>query len=181
MDCDVAQVSTLLSNLDSATQAASLETFVGSTANTDTCVPPTPDVLASANTSRTSSDSESTTGRKYKPRVVKVEQKGIYTVKTLESVNILREWAKALRTSTPYIIRLLKIFWRLSPTRVSVLITASLSKVVMPSLMILIYKRFLDQVQNAMNGQTMRWRRMIWIIFLGASVQITSHGLDVVS
>jgi len=131
--------------------------------------------------SSTSSDSESTTGRKYKPRVIKVEQKGIYTVKTLESINSLREWVKALRASTPYISRLLKIFWTLSPTRVSILIMAGLSKAMMPSLIILIYKRFLDQVQIVMNGQTMQWRRMILLIFLGTGVQITSHGLDVVS
>jgi len=132
-------------------------------------------------TNDTSSDSESTTDRKYKPRVVKVEQKGIYTVKTFESINILQEWIKALRASNPYIIRLFKIFWKLSPTRVSILVTASLCKAVMPNLFILLHKRFLDQVQSVTNGQTTQWERMILLILLGVGVQVTSHGLDIVS
>jgi len=128
-----------------------------------------------------SSDSRSTKSQKHKPRVIKVEQQGIYTVKTFESVNALAEWVKALRVSTPYIIRLVKIFWRLSPIRVSILVTANLLKAVMPSLKVWISKHFLDQVQRVTNGQPAQWRRMIFLVFLGAGIRITTHGLDVAS
>lgn len=121
------------------------------------------------------------TPQKSKPRVLRVEQKGIYTVKTVESVNVLTEWIKALRISTPYIIRLSKIFWKLSPARVSIVIVANLLKAVMPSLKIWIYKHFLDQVQRVTNGQAAQWRRMLLLALMGAGVRIANHGLDVAS
>jgi hypothetical protein len=116
-----------------------------------------------------------------KPRVLRVEQKGIYTVKTVESVNVLTEWIKALRISTPYIIRLSKIFWKLSPARVSIVLIANLLKAVMPSLKMWIYKHFLDQVQRVTNGQAAQWRRMILLALMGAGIRIANHGLDVAS
>ena len=191
VDSAVAQMSPHLSNVGISTGTTSIESLVGSTAKTDTSIPPTAEVSASSSTtcengvphkiSDTSSDADSRTRREYKPRVVKVEHKGIYTVKTFESVNILGEWVKALQTSTPYLLRLFKIFWTLSPTRVSILIAANLSKAMIPSLVVLNNKRFLDQVQRVVKGRATNWKRMILLIFLGAGIQITSHGLNVVS
>jgi hypothetical protein len=127
------------------------------------------------------SNSESKTAPKIKPRVFKVEQEGIYTIKTLEGVNVFAEWLKALRVSTPHIVRLLKIFWRLSPTRVFILITANLLKAVLPSLNVWIAKLFLDQIQRVTMGLSAQWRRMLLVVVLGAGVRITTHGVDVVS
>src|SRR5437762_10673600 len=53
-------------------------------------------------TETNSSTSEPSTPKKTKPRVLKVKQEGIYTIKTLESSNFLREWSKGLRISSPY-------------------------------------------------------------------------------
>ncbi len=128
-----------------------------------------------------SSDSVSTTPKKVKPRVLKVKQDGIFTIKTLESTNILAEWVKALRVSIPYILRLVKIFWKLSPPRVSLLVTANLLKSIMPSLKVWIIKQFLDHVQRAAGGEAAQWRKMIVLVILGAGVRLTTQGLDVLS
>jgi len=114
-------------------------------------------------------------------RVLRVEQRGIFTVKTLESVNVVAEWIKALRVSTPYIIHLCKIFWKLSPTRVSILLVANLLKVVIPSVKMWIYKSFLDQVQRVTHGRAAQWKRMLFLAMMGVGLRITAHGLEVAS
>src|SRR5436190_2395851 len=61
--------------------------------------------------SSSSNDKNSTTPastpKKVKPKVLKIEQQGIFTIKTLESSNFLKEWFKGFQKSMPSIICLL--------------------------------------------------------------------------
>ena len=79
------------------------------------------DLSTSTNEIQTTANSSP---KKVKRRVLKVEQQGIFTIKTLESTNFVNEWFKGFRKSSPSILRLLKIFWKLSPTRVSILVAS---------------------------------------------------------
>lgn len=131
----------------------------------------------STSTKEVPSSAESTP-KKVKPRVLKVEQEGIFTIKTLESTNFLKEWFKGFRKSSPSIVRLLKIFWKLSPTRVSILVTVNLLKAVIPSFRVWVTKQFLDQVQRATSGKPAQWKKMIFLVLLGVGIKISNQGLD---
>ena len=116
--------------------------------------------------------------KKAKPRVLKVEQQGIFTIKTLESTNFLNQWFKGFRKSSPSIVRLLKIFWKLSPTRVSILVAVNLLKAVIPSFRVWVAKQFLDQVQRVTSGKPAQWKRMILLILLGVGIKLSNQGMD---
>jgi hypothetical protein len=116
--------------------------------------------------------------KKAKPRVLKVEQQGIFTIKTLESTNFLNQWFKGFRKSLPSIVRLLKIFWKLSPTRVSILVAVNLLKAVIPSFRVWVTKQFLDQVQRVTYGKPAQWKRMILLILLGVGIKLSNQGMD---
>jgi hypothetical protein len=119
--------------------------------------------------------------KKTRPRVLKVEHDGIYTIKTLEGTNFFLEWYRGLRASTPYIIRLTKLFWSLSPTRVSILVAANLLKSVVPSFQIWVTKQFLDQVHLAAAGKAWRIKRLILLAFLGVGARVCNQGLELIS
>lgn len=132
----------------------------------------------STNEAQTTVDSSP---KKVKPRVLKVEQQGIFTIKTLESTNFLNEWFKGFRMSSPSILRLLKIFWKLSPTRVSILVAVNLLKAVIPSFRVWVAKQFLDQVQQVTSGKPAQWKRMILLVLLGVGIKVSTQGLDILT
>jgi hypothetical protein len=133
----------------------------------------------SANTLNT--DQEAKPAKKTRPRVLKVEHDGIFTIKTLEGTNFFLEWYRGLRASTPYIIRLTKLFWSLSPTRVSILVAANLLKSVVPSFQIWVTKQFLDQVHLAAAGKAWRVKRLILLALLGVGSRVCNQGLELIS
>lgn len=117
----------------------------------------------------------------HKRRVVKVEQDGVYTMKWLERTNFLLEWRKGLITSTPFMVRLLKIFWKISPRRVSILIAINLLRAGLPSLASWRMKQFLDEVQRVSVGHSPRLKRLIMFALLGVGHEWVWHGLNYVS
>lgn len=119
--------------------------------------------------------------KKPKPRVLKIEHDGIYTIKTLEAANFVTEWYKGLRASTPYMIRLVKIYWSMSPTRASILVLANLLKAFLPSLSLWVSKEFLDQVQHAADGRNVKFKRLIGLALLGVGTQGLEQGLNVIT
>jgi hypothetical protein len=119
--------------------------------------------------------------KKTKPRVLKTEQDGIYTIKTLEAANFVTEWYKGLRASTPYMIRLIKIYWSMSPTRASILVVANLFKAFLPSLSLWVSKEFLDQVQHAADGRNVKFKRLMGLALLGVGTQGLEQGLNIIT
>jgi len=136
------------------------------------------DLSTSTNEIQTTANSSP---KKVKRRVLKVEQQGIFTIKTLESTNFVNEWFKGFRKSSPSILRLLKIFWKLSPTRVSILVAVNLLKAVIPSFRVWVTKQFLDQVQRATSGKPAQWKRMILLALLGVGIKVSNQGLDILT
>lgn len=118
---------------------------------------------------------------KVKPKVIRIHQDGIYTIKTFKSSDFLAEWYKGLRVSSPYIFRLLKIYWSLSPTRFSTLLIASIAKALLPSCSLWVTKQFLDHVQSAAIRKSVQWKAMLLLAFLSVGIRITVQGLDVLS
>ena len=90
--------------------------------------------------------------KKNKPRVLKEEKSGIYTVQHLEPKSFVLEWYKGFRITAPYLLRLMKTYWSLSPTRASLLIGTNLLNTALPSLDLWISKSLLDQVHQAVKG-----------------------------
>jgi hypothetical protein len=117
--------------------------------------------------------------KKTKPRVIKEKEQGIYTIQELEAANFFVEWYKGLRASAPYIIRLTKTFWSLSPMYSSALVAANLLKVVLPSFQLWIRKEFLDQVQFAAEGKEIRLDRLLVLVVLRLAEQGMKQGLEV--
>jgi hypothetical protein len=136
---------------------------------------------ADSNEDTESADQDAKPAKKTRPRVLKVEEDGIFTIKTLEGTNFFLEWYRGLCASTPYIIRLMKLFWSLSPTRVSILVTANLLKSVVPSFQIWVTKQFLDQVHLAAAGKAWRVKRLILLTFLGVGARVCNQGLELIS
>jgi hypothetical protein len=119
--------------------------------------------------------------KKQKPKILKVEQYGIYTVKHLEASNFLAEWCKGLRASIPYMLRLIKIYWSMSPVRASILVTTSLIKAFLPTLTLWVSKEFLDQVQYAADGKVVSLKRLIVLALLGVGTKGLEQGLNIIT
>jgi hypothetical protein len=119
--------------------------------------------------------------KKQKPKILKVEQYGIYTVKHLEASNFLAEWYKGLRASIPYMLRLIKIYWSMSPVRASILVTTNLIKALLPTLTLWVSKEFLDQVQFAADGKVVSLKRLIVLALLGVGTKGLEQGLNIIT
>ena len=100
-------------------------------------------------TPETSTDSTAQKSKRPKARVVRTDHEGIYTIKHLESSNFFLEWYRGFIISSPYMLRLIKIFWSLSPSRAAILLSSNLLKAVLPSIQIWVTKQFLDAVEKA--------------------------------
>lgn len=142
-------IETKIPTVETETSLQTVVTENGTTSNdtvTNTAEPNPPEETTTkpADNSTTSDKS-----KRAKPRIIRTTQHGIYTIKDLESANFLVEWYRGLLISSPYLVRLLKTFYSLSPTRASLLISINLIKAVLPSIQIWVTKQFLDQVQKA--------------------------------
>jgi hypothetical protein len=116
--------------------------------------------------------------KKPKPRVLRERQQGIYTIQDLEAANMLVEWHKGLRASAPYMLRLIKTYWSLSPTYSSALVIASLLKAVLPSFQLWIRKEFLDQVQLAAERKPVLPGKLLALLLLRLLEQGMKQGLE---
>ena len=148
---------------ETATSAAASSTKTA-TSDSDTAVP-TPGVPVKK--------------KRVRPRILDTQQYGIYTIDHVESANFFEEWYKGLRTSAPYIYKLLYTFWSLSPTRASLLIVANVLKAILPSLDLWVSKGFLDQVQQAANGSFVRPRKLAGLALLSLGVEALEQGLEI--
>jgi hypothetical protein len=119
--------------------------------------------------------------KRVRPRILKTQQYGIYTIDHVESANFFEEWYKGLRTSAPYIYKLLYTFWSLSPTRASLLIVANIFKAVLPSLDLWVSKGFLDLVQQAANGSSVRPRKLAGLAVLSLGLEALEQGLEILT
>jgi hypothetical protein len=117
--------------------------------------------------------------KKTKPRILKTQQHGIYTMDHVESANFIEEWYKGLKTSAPYMYKLLKTYWSLSPTRASLLLIANVCKALLPSLDLWVSKGFLDQVQQAAKGNSVRVRKLLGLALLSVGVEAMEQGLEI--
>lgn len=124
------------------------------------------------------STSEEKAEKKPKPRVLRERQQGIYTIQDLETSNMFVEWYKGLRASAPYMQRLVKTYWSLSPTYSCVLVAASLLKAVLPSFQLWIRKEFLDQVQHAAEGRPALPKKLLTLLLLRLLEQGIKQGLE---
>ena len=168
----------------------SLETVItenGTTSNV-TATNTAEQTPAEATTTRPASNStKSDTSKRAKPRIVRTTQHGIYTIKDLESANFLVEWYRGLLISSPYLVRLLKIFYSLSPTRASILISINLIKAILPSIQIWVTKRFLDRVQKASEkisegGRAARnVRGLVVLGLLRVGTRLSEQALEMIS
>jgi hypothetical protein len=127
------------------------------------------------------SESEGKKKKKPKPRVIKEKEQGIYTIQELEAANFFVEWSKGLRASAPYIARLIKTFWSLSPTYSSILLAVNLLKVVLPSFQLWLRKEFLDQVQRAAEGKEVRLNKLLGLLVLRLGEQGMKQSLELVT
>ena len=116
--------------------------------------------------------------KKAKPQVLKERTQGIYTIQELEAANFFVEWHKGLRASAPYIVRLTKTFWSLSPAYSSALVCANLFKVALPSFQLWIRKEFLDQVQRAAEGKGANLNKLLGLVVLRIAEQAMKQGLE---
>lgn len=119
--------------------------------------------------------------KKTKPRVVNEKLHGIYTIQQLESANFLVEWYKGFRASFPYLVRLIKTYYSLSPTYTVVLVGANLLKAIQPSMNLWVRKEFLDEVQRAAEGKSVRGRKMIFLIALRFTDLVARQGLELIT
>ena len=119
--------------------------------------------------------------KKYKPRVLKEEKSGIYTVQHLEAANFVNEWYKGFRITAPYILRLMKTYWSLSPSRASLLIGTNLLNTVLPSLELWVSKSLLDQVHQAVKGVKPNLTELLGLALIAVCAVALEHGLNVVT
>jgi len=119
--------------------------------------------------------------KKNKPRVLKEEKSGIYTVQHLEPTNFVIEWYKGFRTTAPYLLRLMKTYWSLSPTRASLLIGTNLLNTALPSLDLWVSKSLLDQVHQTVKGAKPNLRELLGLAVISVGVVAVEHGLNVVT
>jgi hypothetical protein len=116
-----------------------------------------------------------------KPRVVRERRQGIYTIQELEAANFLVEWTKGLQASAPYMLKLIKTYWSLSPTRTVLLVTANLLKSVQPSFELWLRSEFLDEVQKAMDGHSVLPKKLLTLTLLSLLAQSVKQGLELVT
>jgi hypothetical protein len=116
-----------------------------------------------------------------KPRLIKEKVMGIWTMKQYESANFLVEWYKGLRASTPYLVRLTKLYWRLSKPFTIAMVVASLAKIVLPSAELYVQKAFLDCVQSSIEGKSVQSGRMLRLLILRLLSVALEQGLDLVT
>jgi len=119
--------------------------------------------------------------KKARPRVLKEEKVGIYTIQHLEAANPVKEWYKGLRITAPYMLRLMKMYWSLSPIRASLLIGTNLLNTVLPSLELWISKSLLDQVQEAVKGTKPNFKELLILSTMAVGMVVLEHGLNVVT
>lgn len=119
--------------------------------------------------------------KKHKPRVLKEEKSGIYTIQHLEATNFIKEWYKGFRITAPYLLRLMKTYWSLSPTRASLLIGTNLLNTVLPSLELWVSKSLLDQVHQAVKGVKPNLRELLGLAVISVGAVALEHGLNVVT
>ena len=124
---------------------------------------------------------EKGTKKKEKPRVIKEKTYGIYTIQKLEAANFLVEWYKGFRASAPYMARLTKTYYSLSPMYTIVLVGANLLKAFLPSFNLWVRKEFLDQVQRAAEGKSVRGRKLMFLVALRLIDLITRQVLEIVT
>jgi len=139
------------------------------------------DPVSESKTSDDTSKAEDRGKEHAKPVVLKVEQQGVYTFKTLQGTNFFKEWYKAAKVSGPYLFRLFKLFWKQSPTRVSVLIAVNILRASIPSLTSWRVKQFLDEIQYASLGNKPRVKWLVALVFLSASQDWLLHLLNMIS
>lgn len=138
---------------------------------------------------KTESSDETTAGKqvvpkkkkKVKPRVLKEEVSGIYTIQHLEAANFIGEWYKGFSTTAPYILRLMKTYWSLSPVRASLLIGTNLLSTVLPSLELWVSKSLLDQVNEAVKGSKPKLNKLLGLALIALGTVVLEHGVNVVS
>jgi hypothetical protein len=130
-------------------------------------------------------DSSSTKNGKVKkprqrPRVLKSREQGIYTISELEKANFFVEWNKGLRASGPFIIRLAKTYWDLSPARALVLVFVHLLDAVVPSAFLFVQKGFLDEVQRTATGGKLNVRKLVLLSVLSVLREVFHQTMDVI-
>jgi hypothetical protein len=126
-------------------------------------------------------DDDEKKNKKPKPRVIKEIVKGIWTIKQYESANFVVEWYKGLRASAPYLLRLTKTYYSLSPVRAIAMILANFAKITLPALELYIQKEFLDTVQSAIEGKPIREMRMVELLGLKFFQVAVDQGLEVLT
>ena len=119
--------------------------------------------------------------KKFKPRVLKEKTYGIYTIQQLEAANFLVEWYKGFRASAPHMIRLTKTYYSLSPSYTVVLVGVNLLKAILPSCNLWVRKEFLDQVQFAAEGKSVRRGKMVLLVGLRLLDLLVRQGLEMVT
>jgi|SRR5579859_1899972 len=119
--------------------------------------------------------------KKVKPRVLKEEVSGIYTIQHLEAPNFVKEWYKGFSATAPYILRLMKTYWSLSPVRASLLIGTNLLSTVLPSLELWVSKSLLDQVHEAVKGSKPKLNKLLGLALIALGAVVLEHGVNVVS
>lgn len=115
--------------------------------------------------------------KKIKPRVLRENIQGIYSVKELEGANFFMEWFKGVRASMPYMVKLSKTYWSLSPTRASLLIIVNIWKAVLPSFDLWVDKQFLDEVQRAAEGGAAEPKKLFGLVCLRLFTRFLRQGI----
>jgi hypothetical protein len=148
-----------------------------------TATPETKEAENAAELSKDNSPSEANPSDQQRATraVLRTKQLGVWTFKTLESTNFIKEWYKAARVSGPYLLRLFKLFWKLSPSRVSVMIAVNLLRAIFPSLTSWRIKQFLDEIQLASLGNPPRTKRLVALVILAGSQEWILYLLNVIS
>ena len=120
--------------------------------------------------------------KKPKPRILSEKKDGIYTVQRLASDHFFFfEFYKGLRVSAPYLARVIKTYWSLSPVRVSLFMGANIGKAILPSLSLWVKKGILDEVQRATEGKKVPFPKLAVLIVLKLALYSMQQGLEVLT
>jgi len=125
-----------------------------------------------------STDGEGKKVKRPKPKVLSTKPHGIYTVYELERANFIAEWKKGLLESYPYLSRLAKTYWSLSPTRSVILILVNLAESLIPSASLYVRKSYLDQVQKAATSYVVQPRKLLALALADIGLEVLNHYLD---
>jgi hypothetical protein len=134
----------------------------------------------SADGSKPQANGEAKKPKKPKPRVLRTQQHGIYTISIMERSNFIVQWKKALLATYPYLGRLAKEYWRLSPARSMILISAYACETIIPSASIYVRKVYLDEVQKAATSASVDTRKLVGMAVADIILEVFSHLVDVV-